>query len=105
MYRIKIPSTVLNDGVIDFSGKADPEDEAFLATTLSRRKEVNTQVQTQPDWDKFLAGIPAHTSKAAVAQMVLSPALNSSLTAIVNRSASVKAMVVELVSTPEYQLC
>ena len=105
MYRIKIPSTVLNGGVIDFSGKADPEDEAFLATTLNRRKEVNTQVQTQPNWDRFLAGIPPGTSKAAVAQMLLSPALNRDLQAVVNRSSDVKAMVVELVSTPEYQLC
>ena len=105
MYRIKIPSTVLNDGVIDFSGKTDPEDEAFLATTLNRRKAVNTQVQTQPDWNKFLADIPVHTSKATIAQVILSPALNSKLMAIVNRSADIKAMVVELVSTPEYQLC
>ena len=105
MYRIKIPSTVLNDGVIDFSGKTDPEDEAFLAATLSRRKAVNTQVQTQPDWNKFLAEIPANTSKTTIARMILSPALNSKLMAIVNRSADIKAMVVELVSTPEYQLC
>jgi uncharacterized protein (DUF1800 family) len=104
MYRIKIPSTVLNDGVIDFSGKADPEDEAFLATTLNRRKAVNTQVQTQPNWDKFLTDIPAHTSKAAIAQVILSPALNANLMAIVNRSTDIKTMVVELVSTPEYQL-
>jgi uncharacterized protein (DUF1800 family) len=104
MYRIKIPSTVLNDGVIDFSGKADPEDEAFLATTLNRRKVVSTQVQTQPNWDKFLADIPAHTSKTTIAQVILSPALNANLMAIVNRSTDIKAMVVELVSTPEYQL-
>jgi uncharacterized protein (DUF1800 family) len=105
MYRIKIPSTVLNDGVIYFSGKADPEDEAFLATTLNRRKQVNTQVQTQPNWDRFLADIPPHTSKTAIAQMILSPVLNADLQAVVNRSADIKAMVVELVSTPEYQLC
>ena len=105
MYRIKIPSTVLNDGVINFSGKPDPEDEAFLATTLNRKKQVNTQVQTQPNWDRFLADIPPGTAKAAVAQMILSPTLNPNLLAIVNRSKDVKAMVVELVSTPEYQLC
>ncbi|WP_374948819.1 DUF1800 family protein [Mucilaginibacter sp.] len=105
MYRIKIPSTVLNDGVIDFSGKADPEDEAFITSTLNRRKQVNTQLQTQPDWEKFLSEIPTHTSKAAIAQVILSPALNNKLMDIVNRSTDVKAMVVELVSTPEYQLC
>lgn len=105
MYRIKIPSTVLNDGVIDFTGKADPEDEAFITSTLNRRKAVNTQVQSQPDWSKFLSDIPPHTSKAGIAQVILAPPLNTNLMEIVNRSTDVKAMVVELVSTPEYQLC
>ncbi|WP_261381018.1 DUF1800 domain-containing protein [Mucilaginibacter pallidiroseus] len=105
MYRIKIPSTVLNDGVINFSGKPDPEDEAFIATSLNKRKDVNTQVQTQPDWSRFLNGIPANTSRATIAQILIAPRLNNNLMNIVTRSKDVKAMVIELVSTPEYQLC
>ncbi|MEB0263005.1 MULTISPECIES: DUF1800 domain-containing protein [unclassified Mucilaginibacter] len=105
MFRLKIPSTVLNDGVIDFKGKADPEDEAFLAMNINKRKAVNTQVQSQPNWDKFLSGIPAHTSKASIAGAILAPALNSNIMAIVNRSTDIRSMVIELVSTPEYQLC
>ncbi|MET3978197.1 uncharacterized protein (DUF1800 family) [Mucilaginibacter sp. UYP25] len=104
MFRLKIPSTVLNDGVIDFKGKADPEDEAFLAMNVNKRKAVNTQVQTQPNWDKFLTGIPANISKATVAGVILAPALNANLMAIVNRATNIRSMVIELVSTPEYQL-
>ena len=49
---------LLNGGEINFSGKADPEDEAYLATVHNRQQFVNNTVQAQPDWDKFLAGIP-----------------------------------------------
>ncbi|MCO5936627.1 hypothetical protein NAF17_13860 [Mucilaginibacter sp. RB4R14] len=47
MFRLKIPFTVLNGGEIYFKGKADPEDEAFLAMNVNKRKAVNTQVQSQ----------------------------------------------------------
>ncbi|RFZ92372.1 DUF1800 domain-containing protein [Mucilaginibacter conchicola] len=105
MVRLKIPSTVLNDGVIDFHGKADPEDEAFLAAMPNRKPQAKTQAQTIADWDKFLAGIPKGTTKEQIADMLLSPAITNSLKAVITQSADVKSMVVELVSTPEYQLC
>lgn len=105
MYRIKIPSTVLNDGVIDFTGKTDPEDEAILAAMPNARKVINTQVQTQPNWDEFLASIPPKTSKATIAGLLLATPLSNNLTQLINKATSTKAMAVELVSTPEYQLC
>ncbi|HEK20107.1 DUF1800 domain-containing protein [Mucilaginibacter sp.] len=104
MYRLKIPSTVLNNGIIDFHGKADPEDEALLAG-MPNRKQVKTQAQSTADWDKFLAGIPKGTTKEQVAEVLLSPEINSNLKSVIVQSGSIKSMVVELVSTPEYQLC
>jgi uncharacterized protein (DUF1800 family) len=104
MYRIKIPSTVLNGGVIDFEGKADPEDEAFLATMRNKQDAVNTKVQSQPNWDKFMQSIPKGMSKTSIAQFMLEPKLSSALVSAVNRSKDTKAMVIELVSSPEYQL-
>jgi uncharacterized protein (DUF1800 family) len=104
MYRIKIPSTVLNGGVIDFEGKADPEDEAFLATMRTRQESVNTKVQAQPNWDKFMQSIPKGMSKTSIAQFMLEPKLSSALVSAVNQSKDTKAMVIELVSSPEYQL-
>ncbi|MBK0379755.1 DUF1800 domain-containing protein [Mucilaginibacter segetis] len=104
MYRLSIPATVLNDGVIDFTGKTDPDDEAFIATARKEKKAVHTRVQTQPDWNKFLSDIPAHTTKKEIAQLVLSPAINSKLLSIINKATDIKTMVIELVSTPEYQL-
>ncbi|RFZ83146.1 DUF1800 domain-containing protein [Mucilaginibacter terrenus] len=104
MYRIKIPSTVLNGGVIDFSGKVDPEDEAFIASSHKQQQAVVTKVQAGADWDKVLSSIK-HLTKNALAQTLLAPALNNNLTAIVNTTADTKTLLVELVSTPEYQLC
>ncbi|MEO7211715.1 DUF1800 domain-containing protein [Mucilaginibacter sp.] len=105
MYRIKIPSTVLNGGVIDFSGKVDPEDEAFIATTRKQKEAVTTKVQAQADWDKFLNSIPGGTGKTTIAQTILATSISSNITEIINKTTDTKTLVIELVSTPEYQLC
>ena len=104
MYRLKIPSIVLNGGLIDFTGKADPEDEAYLATVRNRQSAVNTKVQSQPDWDKFLQAMPKNLSNAAIAQFILEPKLSPVIQSAIQQSTDIKTMAIELVSTPEYQL-
>ncbi|MGZ3821686.1 MAG: DUF1800 family protein, partial [Mucilaginibacter sp.] len=105
MYRLKIPSLLLNGGLIDFAGKADPEDEAYLATVRNRQTIVNTRVQAQPDWDKFLKEIPKNLSKAEIVQFILEPNVSQAIQDAAGKSKDIKTLVIELVSTPEYQLC
>ncbi|MGN6177552.1 MAG: DUF1800 domain-containing protein [Mucilaginibacter sp.] len=105
MYRLKIPSMVLNDGVIDFTGKADPEDEAFIAASHKQQQAMHTRVQATPDWDKFLKSIPDNLPKTNIAQFILEPKLNNTLINMANQSADVRSLAIDLVSTPEYQLC
>jgi uncharacterized protein (DUF1800 family) len=105
MYRLKIPSMVLNGGLIDFTGKTDPDDEAFIASVRTQQQFVNNRVQAQPDWDKFLQNIPPNKSNTEIAAFLLEPKLNNTLLNTVNQSADIKTMVVEVVSSPEYQLC
>jgi uncharacterized protein (DUF1800 family) len=105
MYRIKIPSTILNAGVIDFTGKADPEDEAYLASVRKQQLNVIKRVQAQPDWTKFLAEIPANTSKIEMAEFMLEPKLDETVTNEINNTPDIKSTVIQIVSTPEYQLC
>jgi uncharacterized protein (DUF1800 family) len=105
MYRLKTPSTLLNGGLIDFTGKADPEDEAYIATVRNQQQFVTTKVQAQPDWDTFLQGIPKNMDKANLARFILEPGLSNTLLNRINQQTDTKAMVIELVSTPEYQLC
>jgi uncharacterized protein (DUF1800 family) len=105
MYRMKIPSTVLNSGLIDFTGKADPEDEAYLATVRTQQQSVSTRVQAQPDWNKFLQYIPPNITKTSLAQFMLEPKLSTTFINNINQSADIKTMAIEIASTPEYQLC
>jgi len=105
MYRMKIPSTLLNGGLIDFAGKADPEDEAYIATVRNQQQFVNTRVQAIADWDKFLSVVPKNTPNTEFAQFLLEPKLNNIILNKVNGATDTKAMAIELVSTPEYQLC
>jgi len=104
MYRLKIPSTILNAGLIDFAGKVDPEDEAFIAGTRNQQQTVATRVQASPDWDKFLKSVPDNMSKTDIAQFMLEPALNNSLANTANQSTDIRALAIDMVSTPEYQL-
>jgi uncharacterized protein (DUF1800 family) len=105
MYRLKIPSTLLDGGLIDFVGKADPEDEAYIATVRNQQQFVNTRVQTQPDWDKFLSSIPQNLSKQQIAEFMLEPNLNKTIIDEINKAPDIKTMVIQIASTPEYQLC
>ena len=105
MYRLKIPSTILNGGLIDFTGKADPEDEAYLASMRNRQEATYTRVQARPDWNQFLQAIPANANKINIAEFMLEPKIGSSLAEAINNAKDTKAVVVEVVSSPEYQLC
>ena len=105
MYRLKIPSTLLNGGVIDFTGKVDPEDEAFIATVRNQQQFVNTRVQAQPDWDKLLQSIPQSMPNPEIAKFMLNTRVSNSLLNSISETTDKKALVIDLVSTPEYQLC
>jgi uncharacterized protein (DUF1800 family) len=104
MYRIKIPSTLLNGGIIDFTGKADPEDEAFLANAKVMKEAASTRVQAQANWNKFLGNIPKELNKTSLAQFMLQPTLSKALSKSITQATDTKSLVIELVSSPEYQL-
>jgi uncharacterized protein (DUF1800 family) len=105
MYRMKIPSTILNAGLIDFTGKATPEDEAYLASQRKQQLNVIKRVQAQPDWNRFLKDIPMDTTHLQIAEFMLEPKLDKTVIDEVNRSPDIKSTVIQIVSTPEYQLC
>ncbi|MDB5090895.1 MAG: hypothetical protein JWR09_4889 [Mucilaginibacter sp.] len=105
MYRMKIPSTILNAGYIDFTGKANPEDEAYLASVRKQQLNVIKKVQAQPNWDKFMQEIPQDATKVQVAEFMLEPSLNKTVTDEVNTAPDLKTSIIQIVSTPEYQLC
>lgn len=111
MLRMRIPSLVLNDGAIDFSGKADPEDEAVIAQ--SRTATANANIKTKPksfvdakaDWPKFLDTLPKGIKPVELAEFLLQPKLTDKITNMISNNAGLRNTSVELTSMPEYQLC
>ena len=106
MLRMKIPSLVLNDGLIDFSGKADPEDEALLA--INRKgtaRPGKSNINAEADWARFLSSLPKDCSAEQLAAFLLQPGLNVKIKSLINNKTSLKNIAIEMTSTPEYQLC
>ncbi len=104
MYRLKIPSTILNGGLIDFTGKADPEEEAYIATSRHQQQQVNERVQTNVDWDKLMKTIPAGINNQQIAAFLLQSPVSKTLAAELGNAPDIKTAIIQTVSTPEYQL-
>lgn len=102
--RMRLPSILLNGGVIDFGDKTDPEDEALIAAGQFRRPAGRNFIRTRPDWDKFLQELPPNADKTELADLLLAPVLDPSQIEKF-KAGSLKDTAVQLVSTPEYQLC
>lgn len=107
MLRMKIPSLVLNDGQIDFSGKADPEDEAVIALNkpANAKPKPKSYVDAQSDWPKFLTGLPKGIKPLDLAKFLLQPTLNQKIVDMVANNQGLKSTAIEVTSLPEYQLC
>ena len=107
MLRLKIPSLVLNDGQIDFSGKADPEDEAVIALDkpANAKPKPKSYVNAQSDWAKFLGSLPKDIKPLALAQFLLQPPVNQKIAQMISDNKGLKSTAIEVTSLPEYQLC
>lgn len=106
MLRMKIPSLVLNDGILDFDGKADPEDEAVIAlNSKPKPKTVKSYINAEADWALFLSTLPKDMKQEELAAFLLEPALGEKISALVNRNKNYKNTVIAVTSMPEYQLC
>lgn len=106
MLRMRIPSLVLNNGIIDFDGKTDPEDEAFITLRNGvKQKIVKAAINAQADWNKFLSTLPPNLKPIELAQYLLQPKINPNISTILSGNTTLKSTAVEVTSTPEYQLC
>jgi len=110
MLRMRIPSLVLNDGEIDFSGKADPEDEAVIALNKNVTANVNTKakpksyVNATADWTRFLDTLPKNISPLELTEFLLQPKLNDKIVKMVSDNKGLRSTAIEITSMPEYQL-
>ncbi|MBC6111059.1 DUF1800 family protein [Pedobacter fastidiosus] len=111
MLRMRIPSLVLNDGEIDFSGKADPEDEAVIALSRAGTNNANASIKPKSyvnanaDWPKFLDTLPKGLTPLELTEFLLQPKLNDKIIKMVSDNKGLRSTSVEITSLPEYQLC
>lgn len=111
MLRMRIPSLVLNDGEIDFSGKADPEDEAVIALSRTATANANSinkpksYVNANANWPKFLDTLPKNLTPLQLTEFLLQPKLNDKIVKMVSNNEGLRSTAVEITSMPEYQLC
>lgn len=106
MLRLKIPSLVLNDGILDFDGKADPEDEAVIALNRKAKpKPVKSYINAEANWNTFLATLPKEMKPEELASFLLEPAVGKKIADLISNSSSLKNTAIALTSMPEYQLC
>ncbi|ADY53584.1 protein of unknown function DUF1800 [Pseudopedobacter saltans DSM 12145] len=105
MLRLKMPSTILNNGILEVEGKADPDDEAILAFARRESKKVAQRIKASADWDKFSKNLPEKLDKKDLAAFLLRAPISPALLSNVSESTDLKTKVVQLLSTPEYQMC
>ena len=105
MVRLKIPSLILNAGIIDFDGKGDIEDEAIIALDRMKRTAVERQVKASADWEGFLARLPRNISVADLADFLLQRGISANLMKAMVNNPNLKSVTIELLSLPEYQMC
>ena len=105
MLRLKIPSTIINGGIIEFEGKVDPDDEAFIALSRKESMKVARKINTTVNWEKFLNQIPVEMDTNMLANFLLQPTVNKNFLHSLSETADLKIKVVQIISTPEYQLC
>lgn len=104
MARLKLPSLLLNGGVIEFSGKADPEDEAFIAAAKRQRLSIEKRTQTTADWQGFTKKMPRGIQAEQLAYFILAPEVRQGALSKLN-AVDLKGIVLQVISSPEYQLC
>jgi len=106
MLRLKIPSLVLNDGILDFSGKTDPEDEAVIAlNSKTTAKTVKSYVNATANWDEFLGSLPKDMKKDELATFLLASPVTENVRQLAALNPDLKNTAITIASIPEYQLC
>lgn len=106
LFRMKIPSVILNSGLIEFQGKHDPEEEALIALQKKTPSQLQKKITSVVNWDDLIKTFPASISQTNLITYLLPSGLNQhERSHLLNTDpADLKGVIVQLISTPEYQL-
>jgi len=100
MLRLRLPSMLLNSGVIDMEAEDDDPDDGIMAMTKSAYKNYKTQV----NWEKII-GEYKNAELNDVASVLLGSELETNLKSVIQtNTGSTKELILKLISLPHYQL-
>ena len=103
MLRMKIPSLVLNEGVIEYNDEDElSEDMKSSIERIQQRTRERTakRVKATPDWTSFMKSIKSQEERLQDFLLQAKPGVK-----MINMGSDIQDRVVQLMSLPEYQLC
>ena len=104
LFRMKLPSVLLNDAIINVNQKGEFEDsfEAYYA----KKKQAKRRIQVTRNWDVFNSEFVQLSDREIRDILVLSPiAKDTEMFLDTLARVAKKEYVVQIMSLPEYQLC
>ncbi|WP_397444524.1 DUF1800 family protein [Polaribacter sp. R77954] len=104
MFRMKLPSLVLNNAVINLEEKGDFEDT--FEKYYKNAKKFNKFIKTTKDWDSFEKNYGKVNAAELTSLLIASPLDKDTNNYLQNlKVKSNRNLCVQLMSIPEYQLC
>ncbi|AWX45442.1 hypothetical protein HME9304_02456 [Flagellimonas maritima] len=103
LVRLKLPSVLLNNGIISFDVKGEFEDSL---SEFNKKKNVGKKLDVESDWNFFNAQFKK-SSYAELNMIVLGANLHEDTEAFIDsfEKESKADYCIQLMSMPEYQLC
>lgn len=108
MLRMKLPSLLLNFGVIDWNDTTDSPEESNLRVLAQRerkQKMMERRLKAYPNWEFFNREI--ELEKYRLIDFLIQPELSEGANVTLENAVEteLKERVIEALSLPEYQLC
>jgi len=114
MFRLKLPAVILNHGLIEMVPKDDlldgrpiqSGDNGPAMTTAKEPSKQKKKFDTRADWSALLATLPPEISQNALITRILVPEPSAALmkNMQVLTAGNHREFIMELLSTPEFQL-
>jgi len=109
MLRLKLPSVLLNNGIIDLEEKQEPEEYRTMKQKQEEKNQskIQKKVKTTAGWEYFLATLPKEMNKMDLADFLLQAELPEEVMELISEPEqnNLKKTIIQLLSLPEYQMC
>lgn len=105
LYRMQMPSLLLNNGEMNVAAKTDPEDEALIAQGQRVNDRRARNVLAGADWNDVIGMIPKGMDNQDLIPCFLQRDPPEATRREIQAQSDRRLALLQMVSTPEYQLC